>query len=74
MVIQNQASAYRIYLLTIWAERGRSPDTPTVWHFSLADPRSGQRHGFANPAALITALHQEIAQIEAAHSKRGEDP
>lgn len=72
MTFQNKAPHYRIYLLTIWAERGRNPATPTVWHFSLEDPRSGQRHGFANLAALITALHQEIAKIETAHSKRGE--
>ena len=42
-------------------EAGRDPDVPVTWRFSLENPRTGQRHGFATLGALITALEQEMA-------------
>lgn len=52
---------YRSYLLTFWEERSRDPSVPVVWRFSLEDPRTGQRHGFANLEAVVAALEQEMA-------------
>lgn len=60
--MQKNLSHYRIYLLRVWAERGRDHAFPVAWRFGLEDPRTGQRRGFANLAALVTALHQEIAK------------
>ncbi len=56
----NNPPRYRSYVLTFWEERGRDPDVPVTWRFSLEDPRTGQRHGFATLAALISALEQEM--------------
>ena len=52
---------YRSYLLTFWEERSQGPSVPVVWRFSLEDPHTGQRRGFADLAALIAALEQEMA-------------
>lgn len=52
---------YRSYLLTFWEERSRDPRVPEVWRFSLQDPRTGQRRGFASLEALVTALEQETS-------------
>ena len=52
---------YRSYLLTLWEERSRDPAAPAVWRFSLEDPRTGQRHGFATLEALVAALEREMA-------------
>jgi len=64
---------YRSYLLTWWEERTRDPNLPAVRRFSLEDPRTGQRRGFADLAALVAALEDEIAGAEAAErgSRKG---
>ncbi len=62
--MQKNLPHYRIYLLRLWAERSRDQAAPVAWRFGLEDPRTGQRRGFANLAALVTALHQEIARAE----------
>jgi hypothetical protein len=33
----------------------------TVWRFSLQDPRTNQRRGFATLEALLVSLHEELA-------------
>jgi hypothetical protein len=33
----------------------------TVWRFSLQDPRTSQRRGFATLEALLVSLHEELA-------------
>ena len=48
---------YRSYLLTFWEEREREPQ---VWRFSLQDPHTGQRRGFASLEALVAALEWEM--------------
>ena len=50
------------YILTFWEERGRETDTSVVWRFSLQDPHTGRRRGFASLEALAAALQQEIAR------------
>ena len=51
---------YRSYVLTVWEERSRDPSSPVAWRFSLEDPRTGQRRGFADLAALVAALKEGI--------------
>ena len=51
---------YRSYLLSFWEERSQDPDTPAVRRFSLEDPHTGQRRGFANLRELVAALEREI--------------
>jgi hypothetical protein len=62
---------YRIYLLTIWAERGQDHEAPFMWRFSLKDPRTGRQHGFANLTELVIALH--VALIENDQEARQEE-
>ena len=52
---------YRSYVLAFWEERSKDPDLPAVWRFSLQDPHTGQRRGFASLAALLASLEQEMA-------------
>jgi hypothetical protein len=52
---------YRTYVLTAWEERSRNPDVPTVWRFSLLDPSTGRRRGFASLEVLAAALQQDLA-------------
>lgn len=50
--------AYHSYLLRFWEERGDDP-TPPVWRFSLEDPQTTQRQGFASLAALTDWLQAQ---------------
>ncbi len=56
----NQPSRYRAYLLRCWQERGRRETEPPLWRFSLEDPHTGRRHGFATLEAVVEALQQEL--------------
>jgi hypothetical protein len=51
-------SQYHAYLLRIWQE---AASETAVWRFSLEDPSSGQRLGFADLAALVAFLHQQTS-------------
>ncbi len=50
---------YHSYLLRFWEER--SEELPlTLWRFSLQDPQTNQRYGFANLTALVDWIHAKI--------------
>jgi hypothetical protein len=53
MPVLDRPSRYRSYLLTFWEERSPDPKDPEVWRFSLQDPQTGQRRGFASLEALV---------------------
>lgn len=55
--MMDKSPIYRSYVLTCWAERGHDQ----TWRFSLTDPHTGQRCGFASLEALLAALEWEIA-------------
>jgi len=57
----NRPSRYRAYLLRCWEERGRQETEPPLWRFSLEDPHTGRRHGFATLEAVVEALEQALA-------------
>jgi hypothetical protein len=73
MTIHPKASPYRIYLLTLWAERGEQAEAPAVWRCSLKDPQTGQQRAFATLTALVAALVEEMARIEGTPLKGGEE-
>jgi hypothetical protein len=50
---------YHSYLLRFWEERGQQP---SVWRFSLEDPQTDQRYGFASLEALMHWLRAELNQ------------
>lgn len=51
---------YRAFLLRLWEEDALKPPAE-AWRFSLEDPHSGQKRGFASLAALVTFLEQEMS-------------
>lgn len=61
---------YRSYLLRCWEERDENPDL-TLWRFSLEDPRTGQRRGFAHLTDLVIALHSELFEDRLKDKPRG---
>ena len=64
MPLFDKPPRYRSYLLTFWEERSCDPDTPVVWRFSLQDPRTGQRCGFASFEEMMTFLRRELEASE----------
>jgi rRNA maturation protein Nop10 len=50
---------YIAYLLRGWMEQGDDPASPANWRFSLEDPHTGQRRGFASLERLTAALAQD---------------
>jgi hypothetical protein len=51
---------YQTYLLRCWQERSQDPEPTTVWRFSLEDPHTGRRRGFADLAALMASLQLDL--------------
>jgi hypothetical protein len=74
MRLNSRVSPYRIYLLTLWAERGEKAETPAIWRCSLKDPQTGQQRAFATLTALVAALVDEMARIEGTPLKGSEEP
>jgi hypothetical protein len=72
MTDKSKAPHYRIYLLTIWEERGRGKQATAEWRFSLKNPHTGQQRAFASLTALATALLEEIARSNKEPEKGGE--
>ncbi len=52
---------YHSYLLRFWEERGQQPP---VWRFSLEDPQTDQRYGFASFEALVHWLQAELNRVK----------
>lgn len=50
---------YCFYLLRCWAETDVYGEI-SLWRFSLEDPRTGRRYGFANLTELVIALQDEL--------------
>ena len=62
---------YRSFLLRLWevdVEKRRA------WRFSVEDPVTGERKGFANIAKLMSFLMEEISSGERDGTKQFEDP
>ena len=64
---------YRIYLLAVWAERGRNKEAQAQWRYSLEDPHTGQRRGFASLEALTVALGQVVTDAGVDGESKGGD-
>jgi hypothetical protein len=56
------AARYRVYLLTAWREGGDGDSGPSGLRFSLKDPRTGERRGFASAEALVAALASKVTE------------
>ena len=58
-MIPRKPPSYRSYLLRVWEEQDQ--EAKHARRFSLENPRSGERHGFSNLAALVKFLEEEKA-------------
>ncbi len=56
-------------MLRCWEVRSPQPGGPVTWRFSLEDPHTGEKHGFANLEVLTDFLQ---AELEQADSTRGQ--
>lgn len=65
--IPSKPTEYRSFLLRLWAV---SPDEPRVWRFSLEDPHTGERRGFANWERLQEFLKEVMNRTKSNDSIR----
>lgn len=59
MPLTEPSPRYCAYLLRCWEE---PPGSPAAWRFSLEDPHTGERRGFASLESLMAYL-QELTGI-----------
>jgi hypothetical protein len=60
MSILNKAPRYQAYLLRFWQEQRQNTALPEIWRFSLEDPHTGHRQGFATLEALFNFLQTKL--------------
>jgi hypothetical protein len=51
---------YCAWLLRCWQARGQGSEPLMTWRYSLEDPHSGARRGFASFEALVAHLRAEL--------------
>lgn len=56
------SARYRVYLLTVWREDCAGESSSAGLRFSLKDPRTGERRGFAGVEALAAALASTVPE------------
>ena len=62
---QNKTSRYLSYVVYCWQERSvHAGREIMVWRFSLQNPRTNQRRGFATLESLLVSLEAELADDE----------
>ena len=60
MMFKHNPSRYFAYLLRCWQEPSLVYLGPAAWRFSLEDPHTGQRHGFATFDALMVFFRNKL--------------
>jgi hypothetical protein len=59
-VIHNEPPRYRAFMLRCWEVRSPDAGGPVTWRFSIEDPNTGQKQGFADLEALVAFLGDEL--------------
>jgi hypothetical protein len=59
MPIPDEPPRYQVFLLRCWEEHSEHPELD-AWRFSLQDPSTGQRRGFASLEALFAFLTNQF--------------
>ena len=54
---------YCSFLLRCWEERGDREQAGGCWRFSLEDPHTGRRHGFATLPELVVFIEAELTAL-----------
>ena len=60
MVVRGPAPRYQAYMLRFWETQVAQPGCPSSWRFSLEDPHTRERHGFADLEAMTAFLRDLI--------------
>ncbi|MBU0496064.1 MAG: hypothetical protein KKA73_18045 [Chloroflexi bacterium] len=63
---------YQAYMLRFWETRGSCADCPAVWRFSLEDPHTGERRGFADLKGLLAFLQTRTERADSSPDKTKE--
>ncbi len=58
--MQEKAPRYRFWVVRGWAEQGHTAGQRGRWRFSLEDPRTAVRRGFATWEALSECIRMEL--------------
>lgn len=66
MVALGPTPRYRAWVLRCWEATGDEAELPAPWRFSLEDPHTRERRGFADLESLSAFLRAELAVGEAA--------
>ena len=59
----SQSASYYIYLLKLWPERSQDNGETLSWRYSVEDPITGLRKGFAQFEDFLTYIQTQIAEI-----------
>jgi hypothetical protein len=51
---------HRTYVLHLWREHAAQPDRSAEWRFSVEEPCTGQRRGFASMRALTDFIETTL--------------
>ncbi len=60
-MLSHDPPRYCSYLLRCWQEQQLVHLGPAAWRFSLEDPHTGERQGFATFEALIAFLQEAVS-------------
>ena len=60
-MLSHDPPRYCSYLLRCWQEQHLVHLGPAAWRFSLEDPHTGERQGFATFEALIAFLQEALS-------------
>ena len=55
---------YRSYLLRFWLEHRENPKLPGMWRYSLEDPHTGEKLGFASLELLVAFLRRQTSEAD----------
>jgi len=53
-----------VYVLRLWQEPAELSENPSTWRYVLEEPKTGQRRGFRDLAALMDFLEMELQKGE----------
>jgi hypothetical protein len=60
----NGKFSYRAFVLRTWHESSLEAAETGIWRYSLEDPHSGERYGFATIDALVAFLQSQTVQAQ----------
>ncbi len=70
--ILKRTSRYLSYVIGCWQERSvHAGREIKVWRFSLQNPRTNQRRGFATLESLLISLQAELTDDEVDQDRNG---